>query len=222
MRIPLILGILMFIFSFSITSISYAAGKENNLNNQEKRTENRQVQAVGTVSIEVVEEENDDSNLDDKESKEVKTKGNKSMEDVESSMGEQRRSQVANAVHQMLQVADRVGGIGEQVRVIAQSQQQNHEEVEAKLERIKERSGFAKFFIGPKYDEIEKAKDLLEQDKDKIKSLEELKSVLTNEEDKAKITEQVEVIKKAMTEVENIIGEEQEGFSLFGWLAKVF
>lgn len=220
MRIPLILGILMFIFSFSITSISYAAGKENNLNNQEKRTENRQVQAVGTVSIEV--EEEDDSDLDDKESKEVKNKGNKPTEDVESSMGEQRRSQVANAVHQMLQVADRVGGIGEQVRVIAQSQQQNHEEVEAKLERIKERSGFAKFFIGPKYDEIEKAKDLLEQDKDKIKSLEELKSVLTNEEDKAKITEQVEVIKKAMTEVENIIGEEQEGFSLFGWLAKVF
>lgn len=221
MRIPLILGILMFIFSFSITSISYAAGKENNLNNQEKRTENRQVQAVGTVSIEV-EEEDDDSDLDDKESKEVETKGNKSMEDVESSMGEQRRSQVANAVHQMLQVADRVGGIGEQVRVIAQSQQQNHEEVEAKLERIKERSGFAKFFIGPKYDEIEKAKDLLEQDKDKIKDLEDLKSILTNEEDKAKITEQVEVIKKAMTEVENIIGEEQKGFSLFGWLAKVF
>lgn len=222
MRIPLILGILMFIFSFSITSISYAAGKDKPLNNQEKRTENRQVQAVGTVSIEVEEEDDDDSDLDDKESKEVKTKGNKSMEDVESSMGEQRRSQVANAVHQMLQVADRVGGIGEQVRVIAQSQQQNHEEVEAKLERIKERSGFAKFFIGPKYDEIEKAKDLLEQDKDKIKDLEDLKSVLTNEEDKAKITEQVEVIKKAMTEVENIIGEEQKGFSLFGWLAKVF
>ncbi len=208
----------MFIFSFSITSISYAAGKDKPLNNQEKRTENRQVQAVGTVSIEV----EDDSDLDDKEEKEVKTKGNKPTEDEESTIGEQRRSQVANAVHQMLQVADRVGGIGEQVRVIAQSQQQNHEEVEAKLERIKERSGFAKFFIGPKYDEIEKAKDLLEQDKDKIKDLEDLKSVLTNEEDKVKITEQVEVIKKAMTEVENIIGEEQKGFSLFGWLAKVF
>lgn len=218
MRISLILGILMFIFSFSISSISYAAGKENNLNNQEKKAENRQVQAVGTVSVEV----EDDSDLDDKEEKEVKTKGNKPTEDEKSTMGEQRRSQVANAVQQMLQVADRVGGIGEQVRVIAQSQQQNHDEVEAKLERIRERSGFTKFFIGPKYDEIEKAKELLKQDKDKIKSLEDLKSVLTNEEDKAKIAEQVEVIKKAMTEVENIIGEEQKGFSLFGWLAKVF
>lgn len=220
MRIPLILGILMFIFSFSITSISYAAGKENNLNNQERKTENRQARTVGNVSIEV----EDDSDLDenDKEEKEVKAKGDKPTKDEESRMGEQRRSQVANAVHQMLQVADRVGGIGQQVRVIAQSQQENHEEVEAKLEKIKERSGFAKFFIGPKYDEITKAKELIKQDKDKIKNLEDLESVLTNEEDKAKITEQIEVIKKAMTEVENIVGEEQKGFSLFGWLAKIF
>ena len=137
-------------------------------------------------------------------------------------MGEQRRSQVANAVHQMLQVADRVGGIGEQVRVVAQSQQQNHEEVEDKLDKIKDRSGFAKFFIGPKYEEIEKTKDLIKQDKEKITRLEELKSTLTNEEDKTKIDEQISIIKEAITEVEKIIGEEQTGFSLFGWLAKIF
>jgi hypothetical protein len=219
MNKTLLLGALMFIFSFSITNSVSAFGKEDKPNPKNQKA----------VSVEVktseIEEGDDVDSFSNKnqQGEEVKVKETKKNNDTEgTSMGEQRRSQVANAVHQMLQVADRVGGLGEQVRVIAQSQQQNHDEVEAKLERIKERSGFAKFFIGPKYDEIEKAKELIEQDKEKMTRLEELKSTLTSEEDKAKVDEQISIIKEAITEVEKIVGEEQSGFSLFGWLAKIF
>ena len=219
MRISLILGVLVFIFSFSITNSVYAISKENNLNAQEKRTENRQVRVADTTDTE------DNSDLEGKQKREVKAKENRGNEDAEenkSSMGEQRRSQVANAVQEMLQIADRNGGIGEQVRIIAQSQKQNHEVVEEEIEKIKNRSNFAKFFIGPKYDKIEKAKELLKLDKEKISELEELKASITNVADNAKITEQIEITKKAMTEVENIVGEEKGGFSLFGWLSKIF
>lgn len=220
MNKTLLLGALMFIFSFSITNSVSAFGKEDKPNPKNQKAVSSEVQ----TSV-VDEEEDKDASISNKnqQREETKVKETKRNNDEEkTSMGEQRRSQVANAVHQMLQVADRVGGIGEQVRVIAQSQQQNHDEVEAKLERIKERSGFTKFFIGPKHDEIEKAKELIEQDKEKITRLEELKSTLANEEDKAKVDEQISIIKGAITEVEKIIGEEQKGFSLFGWLAKIF
>lgn len=207
-----ILGILVFVFSFFITNSVYAVGNENNLNAKEKKIENRQMKVVDTTL----------NDLDEDVKKVKDQKENKNKEDDKSSMGEQRRSQVANAVHEMLQVADRSGGIGEQVRIIAQSQIQNHEGIEEEIEEIKDRSSFSKFFIGPKYEKIEKAKELLKQDKEKINKLEELKASITNEADKIKVTEQIDVIKKALTEVENIINEEQKGFSLFGWLAKMF
>lgn len=212
MKKSFILGILVFVFSFFITNSVYAVGNENNLNAKEKKIENRQMKVVDTTL----------NDLDEDVKKVKDQKENKNKEDDKSSMGEQRRSQVANAVHEMLQVADRSGGIGEQVRIIAQSQIQNHEGIEEEIEEIKDRSSFSKFFIGPKYEKIEKAKELLKQDKEKINKLEELKASITNEADKIKVTEQIDVIKKALTEVENIINEEQKGFSLFGWLAKMF
>lgn len=212
MKKSFILGILVFVFSFFITNSVYAVGNENNLNAKEKKIENRQMKVVDTTL----------NDLDEDVKKVKEEKENKNKEDNKSSMGEQRRSQVANAVHEMLQVADRSGGIGEQVRIIAQSQVKNHEGIEKEIEEIKDRSSFSKFFIGPKYEKIEKAKELLKQDKEKINKLEELKASITNEADKIKVTEQIDVIKKALTEVENIINEEQKGFSLFGWLAKMF
>lgn len=212
MKKSFILGILVFVFSFFITNSVYAVGNENNLNAKEKKIENRQMKVVDTTL----------NDLDEDVKKVKEEKENKNKEDDKSSMGEQRRSQVANAVHEMLQVADRSGGIGEQVRIIAQSQVKNHEGIEKEIEEIKDRSSFSKFFIGPKYEKIEKTKELLKQDKEKINKLEELKASITNEADKIKVTEQIDVIKKALTEVENIINEEQKGFSLFGWLAKMF
>ena len=220
MNKTLLLGALMFMLSFSITNSVSAFGKEDKTGTKNQRAVSAEVQ---TTVVDEEEDKDDSISNKNQQREETKVKETKRNNDEEkTSMGEQRRSQVANAVHQMLQVADRVGGIGEQVRVVAQSQQQNHEEVENELDKIKDRSGFAKFFIGPKYEEIEKAKDLIKQDKEKITKLEELKSTLTSEEDKVKVDEQISIIKGAITEVEKIIGEEQTGFSLFGWLAKIF
>lgn len=220
MNKTLLLGALMFILSFSITNSVSAFGKEDKPGTKNQKAVSAEVQ---TTVVDEEEDKDDSISNKNQQREETKVKETKRNNDEEkTSMGEQRRSQVANAVHQMLQVADRVGGIGEQVRVVAQSQQQNHEEVEDELDKIKDRSGFAKFFIGPKYEEIEKAKDLIKQDKEKITKLEELKSTLTSEEDKVKVDEQISIIKGAITEVEKIVGEEQTGFSLFGWLAKIF
>ncbi len=139
-----------------------------------------------------------------------------------SAVAEQRRSKVANAVQEMLQVADRNGGIGQQVKTIAQTQTQNQEKLESSLQKVQSRSGFAKFFVGPNYGEINNAKKILEQNKEQIKQLNEVKNQLANQGDQQTLTEQIKTLEQANLEIENSLGTAQKGFSLFGWMFRMF
>ncbi|MCG2694018.1 hypothetical protein L6259_01955, partial [Candidatus Parcubacteria bacterium] len=137
---------------------------------------------------------------------------------------QQRRSQVAGAAQKMLQVADRNGesGIGQQVRTIAQTQTQNHEKLEASLQKVQSRNGLVKFFIGPNYGEINSAKKSLEENREQIKQLNQVKNQLANEGDRQTLAEQVQLLEQADLEIENSLDVSQEGFSLFGWIFKLF
>jgi hypothetical protein len=135
---------------------------------------------------------------------------------------QQKRSQVANAVQEMLQVADRVGGIGQQVRVIAQAQNQNQEKIETSLEKVKTRNRFVKFLIGPDYTEVSKAVKVLEQNREQVNELKQIKEQVENMEDGQILENQAEILEKVNLELEKEISESQKGFSLFGWVARLF
>jgi len=138
------------------------------------------------------------------------------------SQAEQRRSEVANAVQEILQVAEKDSGIGEQVKIIAQTQTQNQEKLETSLQKVQSRSGFAKFFVGPNYGEINNAKKLLEQNREQIKQLGQIKNQLANQDDQQKLTEQVQLLEQSNQEIENSLNTLQRGFSLFGWIFRLF
>lgn len=135
---------------------------------------------------------------------------------------QQRRSRVASAVQEMLQVADRNGGIGQQVRIIAQNQTQNQEKLETSLQKVQSRSGFAKFFIGPNYGEINNAKKILKQNREQIKQLNQVKSQFADQGDQQILTEQIQLLEQSNLEIENSLNVSEKGFSLFGWLFKLF
>jgi len=137
-------------------------------------------------------------------------------------LGEQRRNRVSNAVREMLMVADRSGGIGEQVRVIAQNQNQNHEKLEASLEKIGKRGRVAKFFIGPNHGEIKSAEKMLEQNREEVRQLSQLQNQLENQGDQEQLRERIRELEQVHSEIENSLGESKKGFSLFGWLFKWF
>ncbi len=134
----------------------------------------------------------------------------------------QRRSSVANAVKEMLQIADRSGGIGEQVRVIAQSQNQNEEKIESGIEKIESRGSLTKFFIGPNYSEINSIKKVLEQNKEHLIQLNEIKTQLLNEVDQQMLSEKVRVFEQNNLEIENSLNASEKGFSLLGWMFRFF
>ncbi|MBU4353427.1 hypothetical protein L6251_03110 [Candidatus Parcubacteria bacterium] len=148
--------------------------------------------------------------------------GTQSQNKSGSVVAEQRRSKVANAVQEMLQVAERNGGIGQQVRTIAQTQNQNQEKLEASLQKVQSRSELVKFFVGPNYGEINSAKKILEQNREQINQLNQVKNQLASQGDQQQLMEQIQTLEQASLEIENSLGTAQKGFSLFGWMFRLF
>lgn len=199
-------SVLVIIFAFAASA--YAVSQ-----NSKAGTGNQNQQQTQTVN----QGENSQIRVQNNEQQGTQT-GNKSG----SAVAEQRRSNVANAVQEMLQVADRTGGIGQQVRVIAQAQNQNQEKLEASLQKVQSRGSFAKFFVGPNYGEINNAKKILEQNKEQIKELDQIKNQLADQGDQQALAEQIQALEQANLETENSLGTAQKGFSLFGWMFKLF
>jgi parallel beta-helix repeat protein len=140
----------------------------------------------------------------------------------DSQVAEQRRSEVANAVQEILQVAERDSGVGQQVKIIAQTQVQNQEKLEISLQKVQNRNRFVKFFVGPNYEEINNAKKLLEQNREQIEQLNQVKNQLVNQDDQQKLTEQIQLFEQSNQEIENSLNTSRRGFSLFGWLFELF
>lgn len=131
-------------------------------------------------------------------------------------------SNVAAQVEALLTTKTVQGGIGDQIKLIAQKQKEAQQEIQTELGKVDDRGGFAKFLIGPNYQAIKNMQQLMEQNQLRIQELTQLQNQLTNQ---AAITQVQEMI-KALTDqntalTERINLEEQTG-SLFGWLLKLF
>lgn len=142
-------------------------------------------------------------------------------EDKKIGLSEQKRSQVANAIKVMLEVAERNGGIGQEVKIIAQEQNQNKIRLEESFNKIEERSGFVKFLIGPDYKEIDGARKILKQNDEKIQKLNQIRTQLSNQGDQQQLAEQIKVLEQANLEIEDSLTNIANSFSLFGWLSKL-
>lgn len=201
--------------------------------NQGTKTGQTDVQAQGSQTGNAVKTQEQNKVMNQGENTQIQTQEQNAVQTQDSGKGktskgksssnpsEQRRSQVANAVQAMLQVADREGGIGQQVKVIAQNQNQNQVKLEQNIEKIQDRGGFAKFFIGPNYGEIKNAQKILEQNRLQIQQLNQIKNQLSNEGDQQQLAEQIKTLERVNREIETLLADAQEGFSLFGWLNKL-
>lgn len=134
----------------------------------------------------------------------------------------ERRSEVANAVQKLLEVADSNQTIGEQIRVMAQKQNDDHEKIEQGLEKIQNRNQFVRFFLGVNYKEVRTAEALVAQNKARIQELEQLKSQTTDAQEQQKLTEQIKTLQSVNSEAEKALQDSQKTFSLFGWAFKFF
>ena len=181
----------------------------NSVNDVEKNgNENK----TGANWTENQNEVGDDENLENGQKAQNQIKQN------QENQGEERRSRVANAVQEMLAVADRNPAIGQQIRVVAQNQNQEQEEMEGALQTAKKRSGITKFLIGPNYKELKKVGDRLENHKNHLKELKGLRDQLGDNVDAEVLARQIQAMEQIGAELENEVNQEKQGMSLFGWL----
>ena len=157
------------------------------------------------------------NNEDGQVQKQLRAKGENQISDKTT----QRRSRVSNAVQEMLQVADRNKGLGQEIRIIAQAQNENQEKIEVEMKQVKNRGQLRKFFFGPDYKKLNSLEDRLMNHDNKINELKELASGISDVVDLEILEKQIRTMEEVGTELEKEVVAESRGFSLFGWLNKM-
>jgi len=219
--------IFILVLAISIPLVGVSAQNKQGVNSLDTANGNPELQQVNQgngqgdqTQNEVQEQTQNQGDVQGQIQNQQATKEQAGNSDIE--QGSNRRSRVANAVQEMLMVGERNGGVGEQVRTIAQNQSNIQEEVEGALERVQKRSSFVRFLIGPKYEELNSIESQIEKHIQNIEELKQLKISLYTLQDQNIIEEQISIMEQAREELEGEAKQSSRGFSLFGWLAKRF
>lgn len=153
----------------------------------------------------------------------VKAKG-ESAKKFKNKVANEHRSAVANFVQGLLDVADRqeLGGIGEKVREIARQQNASEDKVTPNLEKVKNKNKIRKFLFGTDFRKTKEIKKEMQEAQKRLRELERIKADVENSEDKAAIEEQIKNFQDNINQVLKEVQAEEESFSLFGWIKKIF
>jgi hypothetical protein len=137
--------------------------------------------------------------------------------------GDSHRSSVATFVQNLLNVANREkGGIGDQVRKIANAQNDSKDEVANKIDKVKGRNGFATFLVGTDFKTIGELRSDMVTTGNQIDQLTTLLGKTTIASDKVIIQTQIDALKLQQQKINDFINANESKFSLFGWLVKLF
>jgi hypothetical protein len=137
--------------------------------------------------------------------------------------GDSHRSAVATFVQNLLDVANRdKSGIGDQVRAIANAQNDSKEDVASEIEKVQNRNGFKTFLIGTDYKSMGQLRSEMVTTENQIKQLTVLLDKTTDAMDKAVIQAQIQVLTQEQQKINDFIKTNESKFSLFGWLVKLF
>jgi len=132
----------------------------------------------------------------------------------------EHRSTVANFVQTLLKAASSTeGGIGEQVRVIAQQQNDSDTTTTKAIETIQSRNKIKTFLIGSDYKNLGALRSEMVKTRNRI---DQLNRVIQNATDTAEIQAQIQTLEQEQVKIDNFIKTQEGKFSLFGWLAKMF
>lgn len=139
-----------------------------------------------------------------------------------SAMAAQKMSVVAEKVEELISSTGLKGGIGDQVRVIAQEQKQAQTQIKVQLSKVESRQGLMKSLIGPDYKALKTMRQQLEQNHVKIQQLQQLKLELTNEADKTMLQETIQALIDQNTNLSETSSMEVKSGSMLGWLFRLF
>jgi hypothetical protein len=131
-------------------------------------------------------------------------------------------SEVAKRVEELLGEQGAKGGIGEQVRVIAQQQKQAQAQILEGMDRLEIRSKYSKSIIGPDYKAIGSLNRQIEHNRVRIQVLEQLANEAQNQAEEDQLREVIQILKDQNTSLQLKVDEESSIKSPLGWLFRLF
>lgn len=178
----------------------------NSAKNQNNVSANDDAQGTGTTEPDTTDSQGKNKNKD-----------NKGQVNVEA-----HRSVVANFVQSLLAVADREGGIGQQVRVVAQQQNDSKDKTSDEIKTVESRSKIKIFFFGSDFKNLGDLRSQMVQTRNQVAQLTRLADKAENDQDKTELQSQIETLNQEQASIENFITQNESKFSLFGWAVKLF
>ncbi|MFH0863807.1 MAG: hypothetical protein V1858_01810 [Candidatus Gottesmanbacteria bacterium] len=140
---------------------------------------------------------------------------------IRSQTAAQNMSEVAKQVQQLLQ-AKTTGGIGEQVKQVAQEQNQAQAQIQKQLNKLDSKGKLARLFTGTDYTAVKNLKTQLEQNQLRVRQLEQLQTELFNQGEITMVQETIQALIQENTFLQEIITAEEQVKSLLGWLFRLF
>lgn len=133
-----------------------------------------------------------------------------------------RQSAVAQAVQGLLDFANMEPGIGEQIRIVAQEQNQVQEKIVDKIDAIQTRNKVKTFLFGTDYKNVNDLRKEVIATENQIQSLNQLKEQIQNENHKTFLQDQIQLLQQEQTRLQEFLNANENKFSLFGWFVKIF
>lgn len=155
-------------------------------------------------------------------SQETQGQGTQKETSPRSGTATQSVSKAAQKVEELLITKTMQGGIGQQVKVIAQEQKSAQVQIQTALEKVDGRGGILKAIIGPDFSALKNMQKQMEQNQLRIQQLEELQSQLVNQEEIDQVQETIRAMVDQNVALQDRIALEEKSFSAFGWLFKLF
>ena len=143
-------------------------------------------------------------------------------ESPRSESAKENMSAVAQKVEELLTTKTTEGGIGEQVKQIAQEQTEAQDQIQTELAKVDSRGGLLKSLIGPNYQALKNMQKQMEQNQLRIQQLEQMKNQLINLGEITMVQETIQALTEQDTALQDRIALEEQTGSLLGWLFKLF
>lgn len=210
----------IFLAVVTIFSLVVFAGKSAIAKAEQNQGQNQENHNTSTINGTSDEEENESVTSEENENE---NEDNSTSSEKGQLNAEEHRSAVANFVQNLLKVASSTeGGIGQQVRVIAQQQNDSEATTTQAIEKVQSRNKIKTFLFGSDYKNLGALRSEIVTTQNRINQLNRLLPNIQNATDTAEIQNQIQTLEQEQTKINNFIQTQESKFSLFGWLLKLF
>jgi hypothetical protein len=215
-----------FLLGFGLVFQAQAANTNSNQGNKTGQAgkavvqDNQTGNAIQTQEKNKVKNQGENTQIQTQEQNAVQTEDKK--ENKGQDKAESHRSTVATFVQSLLSVAEREGGIGQQVRVIAQQQNDTKDRAADLIYAVENRNKVKTFFLGTSYKNLGELRSQMVQTRNQIEQLKRLAEQAENEVDKAELQSQIQTLEQEQVRINDFIIQNESKFSLFGWAVKLF